>query len=222
VQKNLKAQALIFFGPPGAGKGTQARAVADEFGVPHISTGDMLREAVRKGASLGLAAAEKMDRGELVSDEVVCGIAAARIAQPDCERGFILDGFPRTVGQAQFLDGLLHSEGRGRPLVIFIRVEDAVLEKRLAGRRSCPACGRTYNMYFDPPKNDELCDVDGARLIRRADDREEAVRQRLASYCALTQPLVQYYRERGLLVEVDGDREPATVARDIFQLVARN
>ena len=178
MQKKLKVQALIFFGPPGAGKGTQARAVAEEFGIPHISTGDMLREAVRNRTPMGLAAQEDMERGELVPDEVVCSIAAERIAQPDCASGFILDGFPRTVGQARFLDRVLGAQGRGKPMVVFIRVEDAILEKRLAGRRSCAACGRIYNMYFDPPRRDELCDVDGSALVRRADDREEAVRQR--------------------------------------------
>ncbi|HUI42546.1 MAG TPA: adenylate kinase [Terriglobia bacterium] len=220
MQKSLKAQALIFFGPPGAGKGTQARAVAGEFGVPQISTGDMLRDAVRNQTPLGLAAQGRMDRGELVSDEVVCGIAAQRIAQPDCAHGFILDGFPRTVGQARFLDALLGEQGRGKPMVIFIRVDDEVLQKRLAGRRMCPVCGRIYNIYFDPPKRDEVCDLDGAALVRRADDREEAIRQRLAAFCELTRPLVEYYRERDLLFEVDGDRAPEEVARDIFQLVA--
>jgi len=220
VQKKLKAQALIFFGPPGAGKGTQARAVAAEFGVPQISTGDMLRDAVSKRTALGLAAQAGMDRGELVPDEIVCGIAAERIARPDCDRGFILDGFPRTVGQARFLDDLLRQQGRGAPIVIFIRVEDEVLEKRLAGRRMCSACGRIYNVYFDPPKHDELCDADGTPLVRRADDREEAIRKRLEAYCELTRPLVDYYRERDVLVEVDGGRAPAEVAHDIFSRVA--
>jgi adenylate kinase len=219
VTKRLKAQALIFFGPPGAGKGTQAQAVAVEFGIPHISTGDMLREAARKGTALGLAAKARMDSGELVCDEVVSGIAAERIAQPDCEDGFILDGFPRTLGQAQFLDELLREQGREQPLVIYLRVDSEVLAKRLGGRRTCPTCGRIYNMYFNPPLRDEVCDVDGAPLVRRADDHEEAIRQRLAAYHAMTQPLIDYYRERSLLYDVDGDRTPEEVARDVIELV---
>jgi len=217
--RRLKAQALIFFGPPGAGKGTQAHIVATEFGIPHISTGEMLRESARKRTPLGLQAQTRMNRGELVSDEVVSGIAAQRIARPDCARGFILDGFPRTVGQAEFLEALLQEQERGKPLVVFIQVQCEILLKRLGGRRTCPVCGRVYNMYFDPPQRDEVCDVDDASLVRRADDQEEAIRQRLQSYSALTQPLIDYYGERGLLFEVNGDRAPDEVAQDVIQLV---
>lgn len=220
MTKRLKAQALIFFGPPGAGKGTQARVVSEEFGVPHISTGDMLRDAARKRTPLGLAAQAQMERGELVSDEVVCGIAAERIARPDCEDGFILDGFPRTVGQAEFLDRLLEEQERGQPLVIYIRVDSEVLAKRLGGRRTCPICGRIYNMYFNPPAHDEVCDIDGAPLVRRADDQEAAIRQRLTAYCSQTQPLTDYYGERGLLYDVDGNRSPEEVAQNVIELVA--
>lgn len=212
---------MIFFGPPGAGKGTQARAVSAAFDIPHISTGDMLREAVRKETPLGRAAQARMERGDLVSDEIVCGIAAERIAQLDCARGFILDGFPRTVGQAQFLDQVLRDQGRGQPMVVYLRVDCGVLLKRLGGRRICPICGRIYNMYFDPPQRDEVCDLDGAPLTVRADDREEAVRQRLEAYGALTEPLLGYYRARNLLWEVDGDRAPEEVSREIVELVSR-
>jgi len=222
VTKRLKTQALIFFGPPGAGKGTQAQAVAVEFRIPHISTGDMLRDAARKGTALGLAAKARMDCGELVCDEVVSGIAAERIAQPDCEDGFILDGFPRTLGQAQFLDDLLSEQGRGQPLVIYLRVDSEVLAKRLGARRTCPICGRIYNMCFNPPSRDEVCDVEGASLVRRADDHEEAIRQRLTAYHAMTQPLVDYYRERGLLFDVDGDRRAEEVARDVIELISEH
>jgi adenylate kinase len=219
VAKRLKTQALIFFGPPGAGKGTQSQAVAVEFSIPHISTGEMLREAARNQTALGLAAKARMERGELVSDEVVCGIAAERISRPDCEDGFILDGFPRTVGQARFLEDLLRGQERGQPLVIYLKVDSEVLAKRLSGRRVCPICGRIYNMYFSPPAHDEVCDIDGAKLVQRADDHEDAIRQRLASYQAMTRPLIDYYRERGLLYDVDGDRVPEEVARDVIELV---
>jgi adenylate kinase len=219
--KRLKTQALIFLGPPGAGTGTQARAVASEFGIPQISTGDMLRDAVQKRTPLGLAAQARMERGELVSDEVVCGIAAERIRRSDTSRGFILDGFPRTIGQAEFLARLLREEGRGEPLVIYIRVGADVLAQRLSGRRTCPVCGRIYNMHFSPPRQDEVCDVDGAALVQRPDDREEAIRQRLAAYETLTQPLVDYYSERHLLHDVNGSRSPEKVAQDLFNLVAQ-
>ncbi|HEV3277366.1 MAG TPA: adenylate kinase [Terriglobia bacterium] len=221
MQRLLKAQALIFFGPPGAGKGTQAQAVAAVFDIPHISTGEMLREAVRRGTALGLAAKERMESGELVSDEVVSGIAAQRLEQPDCLRGFILDGFPRTIGQAEFLDQLLQEQGRGEPLVVYIHVEPCVLLKRLSGRRTCPVCGRIYNMYFNPPQRDEVCDVDGAALTVRADDREAAIRQRLDAYHVLTRPLLDYYRVRHQLWEVEGNRAPGEVAREITELVSR-
>jgi adenylate kinase len=219
VAKRLKAQALLFFGPPGAGKGTQAHSVAVEFGIPHISTGEMLREAARKQTPLGVAAQVRMDRGELVSDEVVSAIAAERIARPDCASGFILDGFPRTIGQAEFLDALLGEQGRGKPLVLYIHVNSGSLLKRLGGRRICPVCGRIYNMFFDPPQHDEVCDADGAKLVRRADDNDEAILHRLESYTTLTRPLVEYYRERKVLTDVDGDRAPGEVTRDVIQLV---
>jgi adenylate kinase len=221
VQKLLRAQALIFFGPPGAGKGTQAQAVAAAFGIPHISTGEMLREAVRQNAPLGLAAQERMESGELVSDEIVSGIAAERVSQPDCQRGFILDGFPRTIGQADFLERLLREQGRGEPLVIYIRVDSRVLVQRLSGRRTCPVCGRIYNMYFSPPQRDEVCDVDGAPLTPRADDQEAAIRQRLDAYQVLTRPLLDYYQGRRQLREVEGDRAPSEVSREIIALVSR-
>ena len=219
--KRLRTQALILLGPPGAGKGTQARAVASQFCIPQISTGDMLRDAAQKRTPLGVAAEARMERGELVPDEIVCGIAAERIRRPDTLRGFILDGFPRTIGQAEFLARLLKDEGRGVPLVIYIRVGADILAKRLCGRRTCPVCGQIYNIYLAPPRQDELCDVDGARLIQRPDDREEAIRQRLAAYETLTQPLVDYYSARGLLHDVDGNRGPDEVAQDMVQLVGR-
>ena len=193
--------------------------MAVEFGIPHISTGEMLREAARNQTPLGLAAKARMESGELVSDEIVSGVAAERISRPDCDEGFILDGFPRTVGQAQFLEDLLERQGRGQPLVIYLRVDSDVLAKRLSGRRTCPICGRIYNIYFNPPAHDEVCDIDGAKLVQRADDHEDAIRHRLMAYHVMTQPLIDYYRERGLLYDVDGDRAAEEVAQDVIELV---
>lgn len=182
----------------------------------------MLREAARNQTPLGLAAKARMEMGELVSDEVVSGVAAERISRPDCDDGFILDGFPRTVGQAQFLEDLLEKQGRGQPLVVYLRVDSEVLAKRLSGRRTCPICGRIYNVYFNPPAHDEVCDVDGAKLVQRADDHEDAIRHRLMAYHVMTQPLIDYYRERGLLYDVDGDRAPEEVAQDVIELVTEH
>jgi len=211
----MKAQALILMGAPGAGKGTQARALSTRFGIPHISTGDILREAARKRTALGLAAQQKMDAGELVPDRVVCGLVRERISQADCRKGFILDGFPRTIGQARYLDKLLRLKQRANPLVLNLRVDHDLLIKRLSGRRTCPVCGEIYNMFFHPPKNDELCDRECARLIHRADDNEEAIRQRLVAYEQETKPLINYYQQRHLLHDVDGKGEPDALARQI-------
>jgi adenylate kinase len=211
----MKAHALVFLGGPGAGKGTQAARMAKEFGIPHISTGEILRKAAADGTPLGLAAKARMDQGELVPDDVVCGIVLDRISLPDCRNGFILDGFPRTIGQAISLDEHLEQEGRKELLVINLRVEPEVLVKRLTARRTCPVCGRTYNMCFAPPRRDEVCDVDGAKLVRRADDNEEAIRHRLAAYERETAPLIDYYRGKSVLHEVDGSHASETVAKDL-------
>jgi adenylate kinase len=212
----MKSQALIFLGAPGAGKGTQAREVSKEFGIPQISTGDMLRAARDKGTPLGLAAKAKMEAGQLVPDDVVCGIVAERIAEPDCARGFILDGFPRTIPQAQFVDQTLEKQGRGRPLVINIAVDLDVLMKRLTGRRTCATCGEIYNVYFSPPQKDGVCDKDGGALTQRADDNEATIRERLVAYENQTRPLIDYYRAKGLLHDVEGNRDPETIARELI------
>ena len=211
----MKAQALIFLGAPGAGKGTQAREVSKAFSIPQISTGDILREAVKKQTPLGKAAKVKMEAGELVPDEVVCGIVEERITEPDCQKGFILDGFPRTLGQAHFVDQMLERQGRGEPLVIDIRVDHDVLLKRLTGRRTCSVCGEIYNVYFNPPKQNDICDKEGGKLLHRADDNEATIRQRLTAYEQQTEPLIDYYRQKSLLHDVDGDREPEVIARDL-------
>ncbi len=211
----MKAQALVFMGAPGAGKGTQARKVATEFAIPHISTGEILREAVAGGAPLGLAAKEKMDAGMLVPDAIMCKIVEERVSREDCRNGFILDGFPRTLGQARFMDEMLQRQDRMRLLVLNLQVEPVLLMKRLTGRRTCPVCGRIYNMFFNPPANDSVCDLDRARLIERADDKEDAIRHRLAAYDRDTSPLIDYYEDRGVLHNVNGSRDPEAIAKEL-------
>lgn len=215
----MKSQALIFLGAPGAGKGTQAREVAKALSIPQISTGDILREAVKKGTPLGLAAKAKMEEGELVPDEIVCGIVEERINEPDCAKGFILDGFPRTIPQAQFVDQALEKKGRGKPLVIDIVVHLEVLMKRLTGRRTCSTCGEIFNVYFNPPQSEGVCDKDGGKLLQRADDNEESIRHRLTAYKTQTAPLIDYYRAKGLLHEVEGDREPEAIAAELTEFL---
>lgn len=213
----MKTRALIFLGAPGAGKGTQAREVAKEFHIPQISTGDILRDSVKKGTPLGLAAKVKMEAGQLVPDEVVCGIVEERISEPDCCQGFILDGFPRTLPQAEFVDRMLEAKGRGSPRVINIQVDQDVLMKRLTGRRTCAVCGEIYNVYFGPPKQEGVCDKDGGKLLQRADDNEDTIRQRLVAYENQTRPLIDYYRRKNLLHDVDGNRDPEPIAQELCQ-----
>jgi len=217
----MRSQALVFLGAPGAGKGTQAREVSQHFSIPQISTGDILREAVRNQTPLGLAAKAKMEAGELVPDEVVCGIVEQRIDQPDCQRGFILDGFPRTLAQAQFVDGMLEAKGKGNPLVIDIKVDHDLLLKRLTGRRTCALGGEIYNIYFNPPRVEGICDKDGGKLLQRADDSEETIRQRLVAYEHQTRPLIDYYRNKGFLHEVDGDRRPEAIATELIDFLGK-
>jgi adenylate kinase len=207
---------VILLGPPGAGKGTQAKRISEKFGIPQISTGDILRENVALQTELGRKAKELMDRGELVPDNLVCEMVAERLSHTDCERGFILDGFPRTVSQAKWLDAYLEGKlfdntGQGGrkcsipPVVIRMVVEYNQLVKRLTGRRSCPTCGRIYNVHFQPPRVAGICDLDGSTLVTRKDDREEVIVERLRAYDRQTLPLVDYYRSTGHLREIDGD-----------------
>lgn len=211
---------IILLGPPGAGKGTQAKQIVERYGIPQISTGDLLRENVKLGTELGKKAKAVMDAGKLVSDELVCDMVAERVARPDCARGYILDGFPRTVGQAQWLDGFLSARGSKLPLrVIKITINYDQLFKRLTGRRTCPVCGTIYNMYFNPPKMDEICDKEGAKLISRKDDSEEAIGTRLKAYESETLPLTDYYRQRGVLTEINGDVPPEKVTKDLLSVL---
>lgn len=211
----MKARAVILLGAPGAGKGTQAREVSQRLGIPHISTGDMLRDAVKRRTPQGLAAQSLIDAGALVSDEIVCGIVEERLREADCANGYILDGFPRTLAQARFLDGLLQSNGKLEPLALNIHVDPEVLVKRAAGRRTCPKCGRIYNLYFRPAQREGFCDADGSPLIHRGDDKEETIRQRQQAYERQTQPLVDYYRQRDHCREVDGNRELSAITSQL-------
>jgi len=217
----MRANALIFLGAPGAGKGTQAREVATHFGIPQISTGDILRDAVKKQTPLGMAAKAKMEAGALVPDDVVCGIVEERIGEADCQKGFILDGFPRTIAQAQFVDRVLQAKGRGRPQVLNIEVDEDLLLKRLTGRRTCSVCGEIYNVHFSPPKVEGICDKDGGKLLYRADDNEATIRQRLEAYHRQTSPLIEYYRAQGVLHEVDGNKDPETIAKGLLDFLSR-
>ncbi|HVH87387.1 MAG TPA: adenylate kinase [Terriglobales bacterium] len=213
---------IILLGAPGAGKGTQARQIVERFGVPQISTGDLLRENVKLGTELGKQAKAVMDTGKLVSDDVVNDMVAERVARPDCARGYILDGFPRTVGQAEWLDGFLAARGSKLPLrVIKISVNYDKLIQRLTGRRTCPICGTIYNIYTNPPKADEACDKEGARLTFRKDDSEEAIGTRLKAYEKETLPLTEYYRRRGILTEIDGDLPPERVTGELFGVLEK-
>jgi adenylate kinase len=215
----MKAQALIFLGAPGAGKGTQAREVAREFEIPQISTGDLLRDAVQRETPLGLAAKARMEAGGLIPDEVVSALVDERIDQPDCVRGFILDGYPRTLAQAEHAAQIFQKKGRGNPLVIDIQVGEDLLLKRLTGRRTCPDCGEIYNVYFHASSKGECCDKDGGKLLHRADDNEQTIRRRLMAYENQTSPLVDYYGARGFLHKVDGSKAPPVIARELIEFL---
>ncbi len=217
---------VILLGPPGAGKGTQAKRVAERCAIPQISTGDILRDNVKRGTELGLQAKAIMARGELVPDNLVCDMVADRLRQPDCEPGFILDGFPRTAAQARWLDLFLAREyfdnsqgGKDSPIVICIEVDYNQLLLRLTGRRSCPACGRIYNVHFQPPRVADCCDVDGSKLVTRNDDREEVIRERLTAYDNQTRPVADYYEQKGRLVSLNGDVPADKLTQQIFSIL---
>ncbi len=195
---------LILLGPPGAGKGTQAKRLVDKFGIPQISTGDMLRAALKAGTELGLTAKKYMDAGQLVPDEVVIGLIEERVAKDDCKKGFMLDGFPRTVGQADALKGVLSKLGLTIDHVISIEVPNEELVERLTGRRTCRACGAGFHVLFDPPKKEGVCDKCGGELYQRDDDKEETIRNRLKVYESQTEPLIAYYKKAGTLRPIAG------------------
>lgn len=203
---------LIMLGKPGAGKGTQAQRLSEELGIPQVSTGDMLRNARRRGTELGERAAEYMDAGDLVPDEIVVGIVDERLDEHDAQAGYILDGFPRTRGQAEALDEM----GVSIDAVLSLRVDDEEIVRRLSGRLNCPSCGAAYHEEFDPPETEDRCEACGHEgLVTRDDDRPELVRDRLETYRERTEPLESFYREKGLLRDVDGEGSPDEVASRI-------
>jgi adenylate kinase len=214
-------RAVIFIGPPGAGKGTQAKEVARLYQVPHLSTGDMFRDHVGRGTPLGQKAKPIMERGELVPDEIVLAMVEERISRPDCHNGFVFDGFPRTLPQAERLDELLRGLHFGPPLVLHFAVDAGQLLRRLTGRRTCKVGGEIYNIYDRPPKVAGRCDNDGGELVQRPDDREEVIAERLAAYERQTKPLVEYYRRQGVLEDVDGSAGVEAVTRAVLGLLAR-
>lgn len=210
---------ILFMGPPGAGKGTQAERIAREFGVPHISTGDAFRLAMKENTPLGQKAKEYVDQGLLVPDEVTNGIVRDRLSLPDCEAGFLLDGFPRTIAQAEALDAMLADMGRKIDHVINLKVDRSLLLARLTGRRICKSCGATYHVLFNAPKQEGACDKCGGELYQRSDDTEEKVGTRLDEYTSKTAPLLEYYGTKGLLREVDGEKDIDAVTAEIGSLL---
>jgi adenylate kinase len=217
---------VVLLGPPGAGKGTQSKRIMERYLIPQVSTGDLLRYNVAQGTALGQAAKAVMARGELVSDDLVCEMVRLRLKEPDCKRGYVLDGFPRTAAQAGWLDALLEDQvfdnprpTRAWPIVIRLDVDYNQLLLRITGRRSCPTCGRIYNVHFQPALVDEICDLDGSKLVTRNDDRLEVIQPRLAAYQEQTFPVAEYYQRTGRLISVNGDLPMDKVTAQIFRIL---
>jgi adenylate kinase len=205
---------ILLFGPPGCGKGTQGAVITQALRIPSISTGEIFRAELKAGTPLGNAAKEIMAAGGLVGDDIVNAMVKGRLAQPDCRQGFLLDGYPRTIPQARFLDGLLQELGYPEPVIVYLDVPDAVLIARLTSRRQCPSCGRIYNLLSQPPAREGVCDVDGARLIQRDDDKEDVIRARLRAYDESTGPLIEFYSKRSFH-RIDGNRRPQEIQKDL-------
>jgi adenylate kinase len=210
---------LIFMGPPGAGKGTQAEIFHERHGIPHISTGDILRHAVREGTELGRLAQTYMQQGDLVPDDVMLGIVRTRLSAADAASGFILDGYPRTLPQADALEQMLAEWRRSLDAAVFFEIRDEVLLRRLTGRRVCPSCGAIYHLDYKPPRNAGVCDLDGAEVVQRRDDAPDTVLHRLQVFRQWTAPLVHYYRERELFLTVNAEAPVETVYADIREFV---
>ena len=206
---------LIMLGAPGAGKGTQAKRIAAKYGIPHISTGDIFRANIKNGTELGKKAQTYMDQGLLVPDELVCDLVVDRIQQSDCEKGYVLDGFPRTIPQAEALTAALEKLGTGIDYAINVEVPDANILNRMGGRRACLGCGATYHVEFNPPKQEGVCDTCGAELVLRDDDKPDTVLNRLKVYHEQTQPLIDFYTEKGVLHTVDGTVD----MKDVFAAI---
>ena len=218
-EERLRATVIVLLGPPGAGKSEQSRRLTERHSIPAISTGDLLRDHVRRGTPLGAQADSYMKAGQLVPDSLMNPILQDRLAQPDCAGGFVLDGYPRTLAQAESLDALLNHRGLP-PHIILLDVPTERLLKLLTGRRVCPRCNRSYNIYFQPPKKEGVCDTDGTPLVQRADDKEEVIRRRLETYEKETQPVIEYYARQGRLVRVNGNQTPEQVAAEIESKLA--
>jgi adenylate kinase len=210
---------IVLFGPPASGKGTQAARLRDKLNLPHVASGDLFRENLKNETELGLKAKSYMDRGALVPDDVTIAMVMDRLSRPDCANGALLDGFPRTIAQAEALDQALADQGHKIKLVPYIIVPDDVLVERVSGRRLCRTCGEAYHILFNPPKATGICDSDGGELYQRDDDQPETVRKRLAVYWEQTSPLIDYYRRRGVLVEVNGDQPIDTVTTELSTVI---
>lgn len=210
-----KPQVIILLGPPGSGKGTQATRITKELGIPHISTGDLFRENMSKNTELGQRAKSYMDKGQLVPDEVVLDMLFDRVSKPDCANGYLLDGFPRTVPQAEALDKFLAN--RATIIAVNLDVADESIFKRMAGRLNCKQCGNIQNKYISPPRVDNICDKCGGELYQRSDDNPEVVKERLKVYHAQTEPVIAYYKKKGVLIDVNGEQAPDAVFSQIMQ-----
>lgn len=208
---------LILLGAPGSGKGTQAAKLSEKFNIPQISTGDIFRSNIKNGTELGKKAKEYIDKGLLVPDEVTVGIVKDRLQQPDCKNGFILDGFPRTIPQAEYLDNVLKDMGIALDAVLNIHVPDEKIIERMSGRRVCPGCGASYHLVFNPPTKDNVCDSCKAGLIQREDDKAETVINRLKTYHDQTEPLIEYYNKQGKLVTAVGQEEIDDTTKEVYK-----
>ena len=212
---------IIMLGAPGAGKGTQAKQIAAKYNIPHISTGDIFRANIKEGTELGKKAKEYMDQGKLVPDELTCNLVVDRIQQDDCSKGYILDGFPRTIPQAECLDEALKKLGDKIDYAVDVEVPDENIVNRMSGRRACVGCGATYHIKYNPTKVEGVCDACGEKLILRDDDKPETVKNRLSVYHEQTQPLIDYYNKAGVLAEVDGTKDMEDVFKDIVNILGK-